>query len=145
MVTVWPIDRSLPKVFGGGMEALLAVGLSLLAGFMALRSGPAGIVVTLPPFAETVATLVVRATNTPAFSLCAVFRRKRYARWIWTILPDLASPPYSFTTSSTRISEPFRSVATACLRLSSLFEIWDGIPFGSGCFGPEQPMILDRL
>jgi hypothetical protein len=40
-----------------------------MAGFMAFRSGAGVVVVTLPPFADTVATLVVRATKIPAFSL----------------------------------------------------------------------------
>lgn len=62
-MTVLPINRSRPKLFGGPIPPP-GMPFRINAGFILLRSGP----VDRPPLAETVTTLVVRTTTMPAFS-----------------------------------------------------------------------------
>ncbi len=51
---------------------LLPVGFRFNAGFIESRSGPALGVLTRPPFAAMVLTLLALVTKTPAFSVVAL-------------------------------------------------------------------------
>jgi hypothetical protein len=58
------------------MSIFPPAGFNFIAGFIDERSGPAEAIIR-PPVAEIVAILVVRTTNTPAFSFCSALWRKR--------------------------------------------------------------------